>query len=204
MTLDDKIEVFIEAYKGWKINPAKEMIEKGSADWDFAILDVVMSYFEMIAKHRDGNTTIADSAKYFKMGLEQVFPELREWKSDHRNTLLDWFYVKVRCGLYHAAGPGSDIGVGRELEVSFKLFALDLKADDGKIERRYRILINPVKLVAAVEKDFDEYAAELRDRSNTPLRTNFEKKFDFDRRISPATPIPDEAPSNIQHPSSVN
>ena len=54
-----------------------------TVDWDFATLKVVTSYFEMIAKYRDGFNQPGQSGEYFKKGLTQVFPEVKPGMNNH-------------------------------------------------------------------------------------------------------------------------
>lgn len=187
-TLDDKIEDFIEEVNKWQIAPAKEMLEKGTIDWDFGILKVVMSYFEMIAKYRDGNAEDRKSGEFFKKGLKQVFPEIENWSVHEKTVVLDWFYRKVRCGLYHAGMTGSAIGIwlDRAFGLSpFQLESHETTYDNGRLERTYQININVVLFVAALENDFKKYVSELRDQNNVTARENFQKKFDFDHEPPP-------------------
>jgi len=54
LNLDDKIDVSIARVEGWQLGVANEMIQKKIPHRKFAILMIVISYFEMIAKYRDG------------------------------------------------------------------------------------------------------------------------------------------------------
>ncbi len=184
MTQDDKLDVFIESVRGWQIVPAKEMLEKGPVYWDFATLRVVLSYFEMIAKYRDGyvNDRGGQSPCYFKEGLKQVFPNIESWPEDAKTTLLDFVYEKGRCGLYHTAMTLSDILISRDFDFPLALAQVEYTHDDGTRETRHQVHINVRLLVAAIESHFAKLEIELRDKNNSAIRDNFEKRFDFDRK----------------------
>src|SRR5437867_2783711 len=105
LSLDQKIEVFVERVRGWQLQPALEMADKIGHS-GFAVLHIVMSYFEAIAKFRDGYCSMYESSDYFKKGFIWCFPEINELPIDQRDELLEMLYEKVRCGLYHTGITG--------------------------------------------------------------------------------------------------
>jgi hypothetical protein len=104
-TLNDKVEVFIERIQGWQLGVAKEIIDKNISNNQFAILHIVMSYFELIAKYRDSFLGKDRSKQYFKKGVREVFPDIETEADD----LLNSFYTSVRSGLYHVGRTGSNV-----------------------------------------------------------------------------------------------
>lgn len=76
-SLEDKITLFEDRILGWKLNIADQLIN-GSQEKSpirhsgYATLDIVFSYFEMIAKYEAGFTG-GESKKYFKQGVYSVF-----------------------------------------------------------------------------------------------------------------------------------
>ncbi len=188
MTLADKIDVYIESVRFWQLQPARRMIE--NVNWDFATMKVVTSYFEMIAKYRDGFAQVGKSGEYFKKGLSQVFSEIESWDEQARLVLLTWLYEKVRCGLYHAGMILSDVGLSRDFPAPVS-FHRHVKTEVGisytgvRTETSFTIIINVASLVAAIEADFEKYEQELRDDSKVDCRNKFETRFEFDRAVSP-------------------
>jgi hypothetical protein len=86
------------------------------------------------------------------------------------DDLLGALYSDVRNGLYHLGRTG-----GRVI-----LLSGDLPGSLGYNTVTGQIAINPDQLVFDLQIKFAEYAAELRNPSNTTLRANFERRFDFD------------------------
>lgn len=169
MTLDNAIDIFIAQVIGWQLNPAKNMRDAGIPDREFAMLGILLSFFEKIAKYRAGYEGKHKSAYYFKEGVLWAFPEID--KSDPNSLeMLQLMYEDIRCGLYHVGRTGTNVMVA--LDVSNGAFGYDA---DTK-----RIIINPDILVADLIYKFEQYADELRNPENTELRSNFEKRFLFD------------------------
>ena len=166
LRLEDKIEVFIARVEGWHLGPANEMVQKQIAHRAFAILSIITSYFEMIAKYRDGFAAEGRSGHYFKEGLREVFPTMALPANE---AILDALYDNVRNGLYHAGMTRAGV-----------LLTNDISHSVGFHSAAGTLVINPDILVSDLQIHFARYAAELRDPVNSGFRTNFEKRFDFD------------------------
>ncbi len=166
--LDKKIEVFIARVEGWQLGVAREMVDKQVSHRGFALLLIVTSYFEMIAKYREGFIGERSSAEYFKKGVRLVFPTVDQ-TMPNADDLLDSFYTDVRNGLYHLGRTGGKVLITGDIP-----YSLGYNTVTGQIA------INPDQLVFDLQIKFAEYAAELRNQANTTLRTNFERRFDFD------------------------
>ncbi len=180
LTTDDKIEIFLDRTYGWQLDIADQCINgKRSPEGDiivqpidhsgFAVLNIVLSYFEMIAKYQDGFTQHTKSEYYFKQGLYSVFPDLKKQSSTIADNLLDILYYGCRCGLYHGGMTDTSIVVTGETEFPLVFDSHEL-----------RLKINPHLLVPALKLHLAEYGAMLKDKTNTVLRQNHEKRFDFD------------------------
>jgi len=157
MNLDDKIEVFVERVEGWQFGVAKEMIDKGIFEREFALLHIVMSYFEMIAKYSEGYCKDDKSEKYFRKGVRVVFPDIDNLPADVYKDFFDFLYRNVRCGLYHAASPRQTLVVPDSTTL----------APIRYHPRTGTIMINVDKLVHLLRGHFAEYATKLRDKANT-------------------------------------
>ena len=167
-TLDDKIEIFIARVEGWLLRPAIELIKKGIGYRAFALLAIVTSYFEMIAKYSEGHVGERQSGLYFRKGLQMVFPNM-SLPDDEK--LLDGLYTRVRNGLYH-------VGMTKP-----RVLLVDSDAVPGSIGYQAAtdlIAIAPDTLVDDIRIHFESFAAKLRDTRNAELRANVEARFDAD------------------------
>lgn len=188
-SLDTKITLFEDRVFGWKLDIADLMINGGQEKTPirhsgFAVLDIVFSYFEMIAKYEAGFTG-RESEKYFKLGVYSVFPELKNVPppaptplSPVGNVLslvdavLDLMYEGVRCGLYHSGITNGKIFLTGEINtpIAFEL-------------QNQMLVVNPHLLVPRLKAHLRDYIARLRDINNLDLRTRFETRYDFDTRV---------------------
>jgi hypothetical protein len=172
LTLDQKIELFIARVKGWQIQPALDMKERDIPHRHFAQLAIVTSYFEMIAKYKDGYLGERDSSDYFKRGVLYTFPELPASEQD----LLDAFYHRVRNGLYHLGITRMKVRFFTRIPGSF-----GFHQEDGEL------VINPDRFVEDIAIRFEAFSKELQDSHNIELRRNFEARFDHDNGINHKT-----------------
>jgi len=180
-SLEDKITIFLDRTYGWQLDIADKCIN-GEADSDgnlisgpirdsgFAVLHIILSYFEMIAKFQDGFAHNGQSIPYFKKGVLSVFGAfiLRAHPEDVVHDLLQVLYLGARCGLYHGGITDRRIVLTGEPEVPI---AFD--------PQHRRLVINPHRLVPALKSHLEGYGRQLRDPTNTQLRENFERRFDF-------------------------
>ncbi|MFA5031681.1 MAG: hypothetical protein WC614_01555 [bacterium] len=162
MTIDDDINVFEDRVNGWQIDIAKQCGSIPNAG--FGVLHIILSYFESIAKFREGYVNNRASMKYFKLGIMKAIPQLSKLSSTKSNDVVNTLYSEMRCALYHAGMTGRGILITQDINEAIS------------IESRC-IYINPANLVEAAQQDFDMYIKELRDPKNIQLRTNFRKRF---------------------------
>lgn len=186
LTIQDKINIFLDRTYGWQLDIADQCINgrKGPGESaippinhaGFAVLHIVLSFFEMIAKYHDGFVTNGKSEHYFKLGVYYVFPQLRTESSKIVDSLLNALYFGARCGLYH--GGMTDHRIVITGETGFPMV----------FDHRYsRLKINPHLLVPALKAHLAEFGALLQNPDNIQLRRNFEKRFDYDAlKNSPA------------------
>lgn len=171
LTLDDKITIFEDRTEGWQLDVAEQVINgrklsdgrviEGVQHSGFAVLSMILSYFEMIAKYEDGYARKGRSGHYFSKGLCSVFPDLAKQPASIADTLFEG----ARCGLYHAAITEPDIILTSEIPEAVRF--------------EVPLVINPHRLVRVLQAHFQRYLQQLRDSSNAVLRANFEKKFDW-------------------------
>ena len=162
MSLDQKIDVFADRVEGWQLGIAKQCVD-AIPHSGFAVLHIVFSYFEMIAKYKDGFTNVGKSVIYFNKGFADVFPNTSTTPTNLKIKMLKKLYKDVRCGLYHSGITGSNI----ELSGDFN-FSIAFSSSTDKIQ------INPHILVPDLQQHFQSYIRNLRDANNVELRQNFE------------------------------
>ncbi len=168
MSLDQKIQVFEDQVMGWQLNIARQCAEK-IPHAGFAMLNIVFSYFEMIAKSQDGyidSKRARESRKYFKKGFKSVFPNLINESPEIVEQLLNTLYINVRCGLYHAGMTGPNIKISPNYSQPI-IFAIS----SGEVQ------INTYKLVPVLILHFQSYISQLRDPKNEDLRKKFERRY---------------------------
>jgi hypothetical protein len=193
--VDDKITIFEDRVLGWKLDIADRVINGRSSPESgeerppiphsgYATLDIIFSYFEMIAKYEDGYTQARQSEEYFKAGVYSVFPQMKSYQVQGNipgvqgkvvsviDYVLDLMYDGVRCGLYHSGATNGRV----ELSAGFQA---PLVFDSQNIA----LGINPHLLVPKLRAHFMDYINRLRDPNNSDLRRKFEARFDFDTRV---------------------
>lgn len=180
LSIDDKITIFVDRTLGWQLDIADKIIN-GESSPDgrqtaspiqhsgFAVLHIVLSYFEMIAKTEEGYIQPGKSEEHFKRGVLSVFPSLKSPPVPITDDLLKILYSGGRCGLYHGGLTDSRI-----------VLIGDIEAPMGFDTANKKLLINPHRLVPAMKKHFRQFEARLRDPNNIELREKFERRFDYE------------------------
>ena len=192
LSIDDKITLFEDRTIGWKLDIADQVMNgkkfpDGSEErppiqhGGYAALDIVTSYFEMIAKYENGFAKNGESEKHFKLGVYSVFPEFRKFQTPANvpgvqgkvvsliDFVLDLMYGGIRCGLYHGGFTKGRIVLTGEIQFPM---AFDPQAQI--------LIVNPHLLVPKLKSHLNEYVRQLRDNNNGDLRTKFEARYDFD------------------------
>lgn len=138
LSLDDKIKIFEDCTMGWQLTIADNLYVSIPHS-GYAVLRIILSYFEMIAKHHNGYDKVGKSDCYFKQGVYSVFHELKNESQNVVVEFLDAFYKDGRCGLYHGSKTDPRIIITGELESPIEFYPEDKK-----------LIINPGKLVKAL------------------------------------------------------
>lgn len=182
LSTDDKIRIFTDRTLGWQLDIADCVIngKKASAGVNiiepiqhsgFAVLFIVTSYFEMIAKYMDGYMSHNRSKEYFKKGVYSVFPDLTKLDNGEKVAVersLDILYRDVRCSLYHGGLTSQKI-----------VLTGNSPEPIGYNKTSDQLVINPHLLVPNMKKHFGWYVQQLTNKVNTQLRSKFEARFDF-------------------------
>lgn len=161
---EHKLRLFQEQIQGWILDVLKEIQTNGIKHSGFAMLAIIMVYFENIQKFKNGYDKEGSSEIMFTEGLKWVYPELSN--NNYYEVLLKLIYKECRSGMYHVGLTGTQI----VLDCSI-LYGISIV--NGSIK------ICPSKLVDDVQKHFNKYITELTYRSNQDLRSNFEKRLRF-------------------------
>lgn len=165
LTLENKIDIFVDRISGWQIGIAKKIIQHEIQHSGFALLHIVFSYFEMIGKYSSGYVGDHESGSNFKKGVRITFPEIGVEEEVFLNTL----YKSVRNGLYH-------VGMTK-INVALRC---DIPGSIGFNSETKLLVICPDRLVDDLDIRFRDFVTTLRDPSNTELRRNFDSRFDYD------------------------
>ena len=112
--LDDRIKVYEDQIKGWFFGPAKALLSMPHSA--FAVLNILMGYFENHAIYRSGKSSKWKSKKFFREGFTAVFPraaegdlpgvnleEVSKWLAD---AMYDDATLHARDRLAAITGPG--------------------------------------------------------------------------------------------------
>lgn len=164
LSLDDKIAIFEDRVKGWQLNIAKKCAEIPHSG--FAVLHIVISYVEAIAKYQAGFVQNRKSRDYFQQGLLEMIPDLKNYSEQDQKEIAKKLYYGVRCGLYHGGMISKGVFITGEINTSVVFF------------KEMGLYIHPNRLVDLALVHFDKYVEQLKDLKNSELRKNFEKRFD--------------------------
>lgn len=167
LQLDDKITIFLDRTDGWQLSIAEQCAAVPHSA--FAVLQIILSYFETIAKYHDGFARDGKSTQHFTRGVELVFPHFIQVPKHVRSAILADLYSGARCGLYHASMTAAHISVGL------------LDGADFRYNPNTRtIVLDPFQLTKTLRVHVNRYGGMLRDTLNHDLRGKFERRFDFD------------------------
>ena len=179
LSFEDKVEIFCERIYGWQLNIADVCSNGGDVGTDnnyppvlhsgFAVLSIVLSYFETIAKYEAGFIKNGRSKHFFRKDVYAVFPNLHGEEEEPVDGLLEKLYQGARCGLYHASKTAPGIALGQVGQASM---AFSPKGQE--------LIINPHLLPKALKEHLAKYRRRLLNQRNMDLRSKFERRFDVD------------------------
>ncbi|WP_143394049.1 hypothetical protein [Fimbriiglobus ruber] len=143
-------EVMVKEFRNEaSTNPFKES--------GYAILSVVMAYFEMFEQFDRGQSSHGQSREFFRCGFRKVYSST-SLTDEQINTIYSW----VRCGMYHTSLTAGFSPLSRNYPVGFDV-------EGGEIR------INPGKVVQDLFTHFDAWVAVLKKPACTGNRFCFEK-----------------------------
>lgn len=184
LTFEEKVEVFYEQVLGWQLHIADLVANGGTTFGEpsnpqagsavkpirhsgFAVLHICLSYFELIGSVVLPKSSKPTSTLKFKAGVQAVLPELFKGGPDDV-ALLKFLYKGARCGLYHTGRTQLRVGLGQPPDGS------PITHDP----RNGIVIISPERLPKALCAHLDDFRAALLDPQNTPLRNQFNERFD--------------------------
>jgi hypothetical protein len=181
--IEKKIEIFQERVWGWQLHVADLLINGGKSHDEtkhlgdiphagFAALQVMMSYFEMIARYETGSTSTHDSHDTFIRGVLSVFPDVASWPYSPTRNFLNALWADVRCGLYHMSVPKSSHGISKTGSPIQFVYA----------GSKTNIIIDPHVLPLYLKEHFKKYITRLQNPKETKVREAFEKRFNYDNK----------------------
>ena len=93
-----------------------------------------------------------------------MYPKFKTHKDG--NFLAKLVYEQARCGMYHVGLTGTKI-----------ILDCSISSGIGIIKRNIKMC--PEKLVTNMQQHFDQYIKDLKNPSNSTLRSNFEKRLKY-------------------------
>jgi hypothetical protein len=166
--LADRILVYEDQIRGWYLEPAKALLLVPNSA--FAVLHILMGYFEHHAIYLKGVSSTDRSKEFFRIGFISVFP-----RANHSDPpgidakavskwLADVMYSDARCGLFHEWMVRGWIAVTDKLEL-IRAF--------GRPGHITGVVINVDKFFAMIETHFTRYVDDLKNPNNAALRAAF-------------------------------
>jgi hypothetical protein len=180
-----KVALFWERFHGWKFDIAKKMLDGWKAEdgkdmpgvphSGYAAMDVMFSYFEPLAKHRDGYldpNDIRKSGVYFKKGVKNVFG-FGGHAPDVVDKLLGILWTGIRCGLYHSGQTKKGVLISGEPAEAIR-FAVDDEI----------VIVNPHRLADGLIWHVATFRDELlKEGENSVLGKNFIARYNYDNPV---------------------
>lgn len=171
--VEDLVDVFEDRTRYWLFEAAKNLLN--SKHGDIAALGLLLTYFEGISIYLKGKDSKSNSKRFFKEGFLNVF-KASGIGDELLERVADIAYTDARCGFFHDGfGFRSRILVSPDANQDL---IITLPKKNGVVDREgeiQSIIINPNRLLYAIERHFNQYIDQLRDKANLQLREKFEK-----------------------------
>lgn len=172
-TIDDLVDVLKDRVLNWLFEPAKKLITE--KDSHFAVLCILLTYFEGIWTYITGIDSKGKSKKYFNDAFLDVFNS-SNLSTELLTRVAKILYEDGRCGFFHDGMLRNRIFL-TDLNQIDMLITLPRKPD-GKIDVNGQIesiLIDSKYFMAAIERHFIDYLLCLRNPDESVKRENFLK-----------------------------
>ncbi|MDE0704284.1 MAG: hypothetical protein OXH59_11225 [Rhodospirillaceae bacterium] len=172
-SLDDLIDVFEDAWKGYILAPAQMLLNTPNGDISAMIL--LSPYFESIEALYQGKSSDGKSRKFFVAGFLRVFEKITGLDDKrHAKNAAEAVYRNIRCGAAHTGFPTYRVGFQRINRNAFHLTYP--RFPDGKLDTAspvHSILFNAQRIHDSVSWHLENYVKTLRQPHETTLRDNF-------------------------------
>lgn len=168
LTTDDKIRILEDRVIGWQLSIALgcyHQVRHGG----FGALYIALSYFELIARYREGSVDHRNAGKKFRVGFQHFAAHTGFAADPDFATVRDLLYEGARCGLYHVGMTSKRVFIEGKRP---QMFNYDSASS--------RLIIDPEQLISAMIDHFRAYIAALRAASDPMLQSKFLIKFDHD------------------------
>jgi len=173
LAIDSMVDIHKHQIEGWLIKWAQHLNKEKHAG--FAALNLAFAYFEGHMIFYKGEDSTNNSKKFFKEGIEAVFPfnDNTIWSNtslskDQQDDALEILYKGGRCGAFHSCIARKGIVLWDNLFV----FYLHIDENTSHV---IAISIDRHKFVSNISKHFLNYIKLLQNPKETILRENFEK-----------------------------
>lgn len=172
-SIDGKIKLFEDYYRGWFLVPLKKTLREGTA---LIATSVLFSFCDVIEQFKRGEKSNAKTTGEFtKKILRNIYENKIFKKSTSEimtktiDSFIETIYTTLRNGLHHDLSTRNiNIQLSKSLAT---MYSLD---KDNNIKELW---FNPSHFLNAVEDEFDEYANQLRQKTNAASILNFERMF---------------------------
>jgi hypothetical protein len=181
-TFEEKVRIFNARMVGWKLAIADALINgytdtvgskhPGIPEAGYAVMDIIFTYFEPIAKYACGCLHDNKSGVFFKKGVHLVFPRLNESVDAKAVKYVEeTLWEAVRCGIYHSGMTKGNVMITGEIQKP-----IYVQSDQS-------LAINPHLLVKAVMAHLEHYTKQLVQLGpSKQISRNFIARFDHDHR----------------------
>lgn len=156
-----KIRIFERQVNGWFLEIASSLLDK--EENGFGVLMIATAYIEGVEQCRQGNFSNGRSKNFFRSGIKRIF-DLEGFSDSQLNN----FYSELRCGLFHNGMTGPNVRVDSRYDNPIEFL------NNNLIKVNQRLFLDEIK------NDFAQYLAKLRDETETTLRRNFDKIYNFE------------------------
>ena len=172
-SLNDLIDVFEDAWKGYILVPAQVLLNTQYGD--IAAMALLNPYFESIEALHRGSSSDGRSKEFFVAGFLRVFEKFLS--TDDKMDVINaakLIYKDVRNSIAHTGFASYQVHFQRKSQNAFVITYPLLSSGQPDKVRVESISINVQRIIFAVNQHLDRYVAELRQPQNTAVQNNFD------------------------------
>lgn len=173
LSLDKQITWFEDSLQRWTFNPALLLLKTENPDVDFAVLTILNSIPEMLAKYQGFEKSYTAKASgltayLYRKGIEYIFPDRDHNVFTDEVMIEKLMYGKLRSKIAHTVFTGERIVLTRQYP---NLSSLQLPKGTKEV-----LSVNVPEWYEQTKKQVDSYIDDLRkfdDPTKNGLRQNF-------------------------------